>query len=169
MTLLSSASENWLGVSDDIQSDALAKIATSCAHVRITGTPDHARLIAHAIHAQSPRAKHRLVWCVCEEGLPEPLVHSELFGHLAGAFAGAFRAYPGRIRLADHGTLIIVGAQRLGLKLRDAIETFAATGDVWPVGATSPIGHADVRIVEVFESAITSPAATTPGPRDRAH
>lgn len=160
MTLLSSASENWVGVADDIPSEALATIATSDAHVRITGTRDQARHLAHAIHARSARAKQRLVWCVCEDGFPEPLVHSELFGHLAGAFAGAFRTYPGRIRLADRGTLIIVGAQRLGSSLRDAIDMFASTGDVWPVGATSPIGRADVRIVQVFESAVTSPVVT---------
>ena len=64
-------------------------------------------LLARAIHNEGPRAKGPFVAINCA-AIPEHLIESELFGHVAGAFTGASRAgAPGRIRQADGGTLFL--------------------------------------------------------------
>ncbi|HYO93803.1 MAG TPA: sigma 54-interacting transcriptional regulator [Polyangiaceae bacterium] len=63
-------------------------------------------LVAHAIHANSPRARHAFVKVNCA-ALPETLFESELFGHERGAFTGAHARKKGRFELAEGGTLFL--------------------------------------------------------------
>lgn len=63
-------------------------------------------IVAHLLHASSPRAEKPLVVINCA-ALPETLLESELFGHEKGAFTGAVAAKPGLFEVADGGTLFI--------------------------------------------------------------
>ncbi len=63
-------------------------------------------IVAHLLHASSPRADKPLVVINCA-ALPETLLESELFGHEKGAFTGAVAAKPGLFEVADGGTLFI--------------------------------------------------------------
>jgi PAS domain S-box-containing protein len=63
-------------------------------------------LVAHAIHAQSPRADGPLVKVNCAS-IPKELFESEFFGHVKGAFTGAHRDRVGRFQLADGGTIFL--------------------------------------------------------------
>jgi two-component system response regulator HydG len=102
-------------------------------------------LVAQAIHAESPRASHPLVVVNCA-ALPEPLLESELFGYVKGAFTGATTARAGLFREADGGTLFLdeIGEMATGLqaKLLHVIEQ----GSIRPVGATKE-ESVDVRIL----------------------
>ncbi len=63
-------------------------------------------LFARAIHALSARRERPMVTVNCG-ALPDALLESELFGHVAGAFTGARRDRQGRFALADRSTLFL--------------------------------------------------------------
>jgi two-component system, NtrC family, nitrogen regulation response regulator NtrX len=111
-------------------------------------------LVAHAIHAMSPRATEAFVEVNCA-AIPEELIESELFGHLKGSFTGAHENKIGKFRKADDGTLFLdeVGdmSLRTQAKVLRALEEqrFEAVGasewtqvDVRVIAATNKVlGH----------------------------
>ncbi|MDH3553187.1 MAG: sigma-54 dependent transcriptional regulator, partial [Gammaproteobacteria bacterium] len=74
-------------------------------------------LVAHAIHAQSPRADGPLVKVNCAS-IPKELFESEFFGHIKGAFTGAHRDRVGRFQLADGGTIFLDEVGEIPLELQ---------------------------------------------------
>jgi two-component system nitrogen regulation response regulator NtrX len=63
-------------------------------------------LVAHAIHAVSPRAQAPFVEVNCA-AIPEDLIESELFGHRKGSFSRAPEDKIGKFERADGGTLFL--------------------------------------------------------------
>jgi len=63
-------------------------------------------LAADVIHSISERRDKSLVMVNCS-ALSESLLESELFGHVKGAFTGAFRDRTGRFEEADGGTIFL--------------------------------------------------------------
>ncbi len=61
-------------------------------------------LIAHAIHANSPRKAGPFITVNCA-AIPETLIESELFGHERGAFTGATTKRIGKFEQANRGTI----------------------------------------------------------------
>jgi PAS domain S-box-containing protein len=74
-------------------------------------------LVAHAIHARSPRAAGPLVKVNCAS-IPKELFESEFFGHVKGAFTGAHRDRVGRFQLADGGTIFLDEVSEIPLELQ---------------------------------------------------
>jgi len=86
--------------------DIAGRVARTPAAVLITGESGTGKsLLARAIHAASGRAG-RFVEVACGS-LAEPLLESELFGHVAGAFTGATADRDGRFQQADGGTIFL--------------------------------------------------------------
>jgi transcriptional regulator with GAF, ATPase, and Fis domain len=82
-------------------------IAGSDGTVLIMGeTGTGKELFANRLHQKSTRRESPFV-IVDPTTIPETLVESELFGHEKGAFTGADRQKPGRLELANGGTLFI--------------------------------------------------------------
>lgn len=64
-------------------------------------------LLAHAIHAASPRA-HKAFVSINSAAIPETLLEAEFFGTAPGAFTGADRkGRAGKLQLAEGGTLFL--------------------------------------------------------------
>jgi DNA-binding NtrC family response regulator len=98
--------------------NAVRQIAPTKATLLIRGETGTGKdLIALAIHNNSPRRDAPFVKLNCAS-IPEALVESELFGHVAGAFTGATHTRQGRFELADTGTLFLDEIGELSLALQ---------------------------------------------------
>src|SRR5262249_37783920 len=83
------------------------QVAPTDSSVLIYGeTGTGKELIARAIHNRSARKNRPLVKVNCS-AISAGLVESELFGHVKGAFTGAFERRIGRFELADGGTIFL--------------------------------------------------------------
>ena len=63
-------------------------------------------LVAGAVHYQSHRSANPFVLVNCS-ALPESMLETELFGHVKGAFTGAFKNRAGRFEEADGGSILL--------------------------------------------------------------
>ena len=87
--------------------DVVDSVADTRATVLITGESGTGKsLIARAIHQRSDRREAPFVEIACG-ALPENLLESELFGHVAGSFTGAVSNKQGKFKLADGGTIFL--------------------------------------------------------------
>lgn len=102
-------------------------------------------LVAHALHALSPRAARPFVAVNCA-AIPEALLESELFGHARGAFTGAVQAQPGRIPAAHGGTLFLDEVSELPFGMQAKLLRFLEQKEVQRLGAAELI-RVDVRVI----------------------
>ncbi len=87
--------------------EMIESIADTRATVLVTGESGTGKsMIARAIHRRSSRSKGPFVEVACG-ALPENLLESELFGHVAGAFTGATGDKTGKFLQADGGTIFL--------------------------------------------------------------
>lgn len=87
--------------------EMIESIADTRATVLITGESGTGKsLVARAIHRRSSRRNQPFVEVACG-ALPETLLESELFGHVAGAFTGAISEKIGKFMQADGGTIFL--------------------------------------------------------------
>jgi two-component system response regulator AtoC len=98
--------------------EKIGRVCDKDITVLITGESGTGKeLIARSIHYHSHRATGPLVKINCG-ALPDELLESEVFGFQKGAFTGAHKDKPGRLELADGGTLFIDEIGDLSLPLQ---------------------------------------------------
>jgi DNA-binding NtrC family response regulator len=87
--------------------EMINSVADTRATVLVTGESGTGKsMIARAVHRRSGRLKGPFVEVACG-ALPETLLESELFGHVAGAFTGATGDKVGKFLQADGGTIFL--------------------------------------------------------------
>ena len=87
--------------------DQIRRLASTDTTTLIYGeTGTGKELVAAALHRLSRRGSGPYL-CVNCGGFPDGLVESELFGHIRGAFTGAFQERTGRFEAAHGGTLFL--------------------------------------------------------------
>lgn len=117
----------------------LPAIATTDSSVLITGETGAGKdFLAEAIHNASERAAGSFIKVNCG-ALPETLMESELFGHVKGAFTGAFENKPGRFKLAHNGTLYLTEIGDLPLQAQVKLLMFLDDQIVFPIGGVKGV------------------------------
>jgi two-component system nitrogen regulation response regulator NtrX len=127
--------------------EEIARVARSDAKVLITGESGVGKeLVARGIHSQSDRAAHPFVAVNCA-GLPEALLESELFGHAKGSFTGAYRDKPGKLEVADRGTVLLDEVGEMTMRMQSLLLRFLETGELQKVGAERAGRNVNVRVI----------------------
>jgi two-component system nitrogen regulation response regulator NtrX len=102
-------------------------------------------LIAHAIHAMSPRAGEPFVEVNCA-AIPEELIESEMFGHNKGSFTSALQDKVGKFQKADGGTLFLDEVGDMSLRTQAKVLRALEEQRFEPIGAAESV-QVDVRVV----------------------
>jgi two-component system, repressor protein LuxO len=124
----------------------LEAAASSTATVFITGESGTGKeLCAQALHRLSNRRDKPFIALNCA-AIPRDLIESEIFGHVKGAFTGAFSERDGAAIAADGGTLFLDELCEMDLDLQSKLLRFIQTGQVQKVGANQ-LRKVDVRFV----------------------
>jgi transcriptional regulator with PAS, ATPase and Fis domain len=124
----------------------LRKVAMTDSHVLITGeTGTGKELAAQYIHQHSARGTKLLVTINCA-AVPDGLLESELFGYERGAFTGAISSYPGKLKLADCGTVLFDEIGEMTPYAQAKILRVIEAKEVYPLGGRRSV-PVDIRII----------------------
>ncbi len=126
--------------------DMIGNISTSDAPILVLGESGTGKeLVARAIHMHSNRKDRPYIKVNCA-ALNESLLESELFGHVKGAFTGAYQNRAGRFEAADGGTIFLDEIGDLPLSIQIKLLRILEEKVVERVGDNHPI-PVDVRII----------------------
>ncbi len=123
------------------------RAASSSSPVLLLGeTGTGKELLAHAIHAASPRAGRPFV-SVNMAAVPDTLLEAEFFGVAPGAYTGADKkGRDGKFKLADGGTLFLDELGDMPMTVQVKLLRALQEGEIEPLGSNKLVRF-DVRVV----------------------
>jgi two-component system, NtrC family, response regulator PilR len=149
--------ERLIGVSPPMVAvaDMVRSIAATSSSVFVTGESGTGKeLVAHAVHAVSPRRDAPFVSINCG-ALPETLFESELFGHVKGAFTDAHQHKKGLFEAAHRGTLFLDEVGEMPASMQVKLLRALQERRIRRVGGTDEI-DVDVRVIAATNRAVDS-------------
>lgn len=124
----------------------IEKVATVDCNILIVGESGTGKgLLADLIHRNSERADMPFVVADCASLAPTVL-ENELFGHVKGAYTGAFSQRKGYFETAEGGTLFLDEIGELPLKLQARLLRAVQDQTIIKIGDTRPV-KVDVRLI----------------------
>jgi DNA-binding NtrC family response regulator len=122
------------------------RVALTDSSVLITGeTGTGKELVAETLHRQGARRAAPFI-SINSAALPDSLFESEMFGYERGAFTGAHARYPGKLRLANGGTIFFDEIGDIGTNAQAKLLRALETREVVPLGGARP-ASVDVRVI----------------------
>ncbi|MCH8830230.1 MAG: sigma-54-dependent Fis family transcriptional regulator [Planctomycetes bacterium] len=126
--------------------DLIESVADTRTTVLILGESGTGKtMTARAIHQSSNRRDKPFIEVACG-ALPDSLLESELFGHVAGAFTGATGDKQGKFLLADGGTMFLDEIATASPSLQVKLLRVLQEREFEPVGGTKT-HRVDVRLI----------------------
>lgn len=126
--------------------DLIDSVADTRATVMVLGESGTGKtMTARAIHQMSLRRDRPFVEVACG-ALPDTLLESELFGHVAGAFTGATHDKEGKFLQADGGTIFLDEIATASPSLQVKLLRVLQDREFEPVGGTKTF-KVDVRLI----------------------
>jgi transcriptional regulator with PAS, ATPase and Fis domain len=127
--------------------DVARRVAAGDAKVLVTGESGVGKdVLARFIHAYSARSARPFVAINCA-AISETLLESELFGHVRGAFTGAYKDKVGRLQLAHRGTIFLDELGETSARMQALLLRFLESGEICPVGSEKVLATVDVRVI----------------------
>jgi len=126
--------------------ELVERVAATNSNVLVTGESGTGKeVVAIAIQRASARRRQPLIRVNCP-AIPAHLFESELFGHMKGAFTGAFESRKGKFELAGHGTVFLDEISEIPIDLQSKLLRVIEARNFARVGGCREV-HMDARIV----------------------
>ncbi|AEG92652.1 sigma-54 interaction domain-containing protein [Ramlibacter tataouinensis] len=130
----------------EVKRQARRAAATASPVLLLGETGTGKELLAHAIHAASPRASRPFV-SINIAAVPDTLLEAEFFGVAPGAYTGADRkGRDGKFKLADGGTLFLDEIGDMPPSLQPKLLRALQEGEIEPLGSNKVVPF-DARVI----------------------
>jgi len=151
-----SSEPNLFSRSDSLQSqfEMLPTIAETSASLLITGESGTGKeVLANSVHRMSDRVKKPFIAINCG-ALPDNLLESELFGHIAGAFTDAKKDRKGKFLSAHGGTIFLDEIGEISPQMQVKLLRVLQERTISPLGSDRTI-PVDVRVITATNRDLT--------------
>lgn len=152
--------ENIIAESESMKKvcDMIQRVAPTDTTVLITGESGTGKeLVARAIHNASRRKQKKFLAVNCA-ALPEPLLESEMFGHVKGAFTGATSDKAGLFEAVEGGTLFLDEIGSMPLNIQGKLLRAIQEREIRRVGSNQNI-PVDARILAATNTSLEEKVA----------